>query len=568
MRVGLGTIGIVLALLGAGCGGGTSGTDAGAVGDASPDTGADAGSDAGPPRDWPEMTPPSSTSPRAGVLRDVLTIDVPAPPENPVTHTPTPAELNRLQVLRFHAEAGGAPRAVVVAMPGFLGGAASLEGIATELVAGSIAMSAPVEVWAIDRRSNLLEDLRGLDTAEVTGNADVARGYYFGGETVGGHAFGGFVDQADVAYMSEWGLAMLVSDVHTLIGHVTAADRVGHVFLLGHSLGGTFAETYAAWRFEDGTRGAEELAGVILVDGSQSETPSDETMYRMGGGTGFMQSPGVNGVRSMTRYFALPLLGVATYPRAETLSIEAIHDPTAVVEDAGREQLLATLLGLTRATLPAMTNAAALGFGFDSASNGLSFAAVSCGTSAGGPLAPYTSVLGPMLQHPSDPSVTYTWVDAYDAMPAEVTPIAALAHAWVDGRTNFAEWYFPARLPIDLGAVGGLAVGETSWQAMEGLRAFDGALMDAPVLAIATELRTAADYEPSRMRGAPIGPGRRVPMGTPRTDPRAFDVLDASALTHIDPVLGPASPQNPVPSRVLSFVLDNVLDGTTSPTLP
>ena len=62
------------------------------------------------------------------------------------------------------------------------------------------------------------------------------------------------------------------------------------------------------------------------------------------------------------------------------------------------------------------------------------------GTSAGGPLAPYTSVLGPMLQHPSDPGVTYSWVDAYDAMPAEVTPIASLAHAWVDGRTNFAEW--------------------------------------------------------------------------------------------------------------------------------
>lgn len=531
------------------------------------DAGADVGPDAGP-RDWPEMTAPTSSMPVPGVLRDVVRIDVPAAPPNPTTGTATPAELNRLQLLRFHAMSGAAPHAVVVAMPGFLGGAASFEGLARELVSQSITAGAPIEVWAIDRRSNLLEDLRGADTAEVSGNPDIARGYYFAHETVGGHAFAGFLTQNDVPYMSEWGLETLVSDVHALIGHIAATDRIGHVFLMGHSLGGTFAETYAAWHFDDGTRGASELAGLILIDGSQEAAPITESEYHMGSGSGFTASPGLDAIRSSTRYFALPVLGVATYARADILSQQALLAPDAVVEDPARNMLLAALLGLPLANVPAMSNEAALGLAFDDATNGLTFAAVSVGESAGGALTTYTSITGPMLLHPSDPTATYTWVDAFDATPPEVTPYAVLAHAWIDGPTNFAEWYFPARLPLDLAAVAGLAADGSSWQSTLGLTAYEGATMDAPVLAVATELRTTADYERSRMRAAPIGPGRVVAAGTPRSDPAAFDILDASALTHVDPVLAPASAQNPVPARVLAFVTANTASGTTTPTLP
>ena len=543
------------------------GSPAPAIDAAVPD---DGGSDVGPgPRDWPEMAAPTSSMPLPGVLRDVVRVDVPAAPPNPTTSTPTPADLNRIQVLRFHAMSGAAPHAVVIAMPGFLGGAASFEGLARELVSESITAGAPIEVWAVDRRSNLLEDLRGADSAEVQSNPDIERGYYFSRETVGGHAFEGFLDQTDVPYMSEWGLETLVSDVHALIGHIAATDRIGHVFLMGHSLGGTFAETYAAWHFADGTRGASELAGVILIDGSQTGTSISETEYHAGTGSGLMAGPGIEAIRSTTRFFALPVLGVATYARADILSLEALTSPDAVVVDRGRNMLLSTLLGLSGSALPSMTNEAALGLAFDASTNGLTFAAVSVGQSAGGPLTSYTSILGPMLVHPSDPTATYTWVDAFDATPAEITPYAVLAHSWVDGPINFAEWYFPSRLPLDLSAVSELNQGATSWQAAQGLTASDGAAMDAPVLAIATELRTPADFEMSRARAAPIGPGRRVAAGTPRTDPAAFDILDAMAmLTHVDPVIAPASPRNPVPARVLAFVTANTGAGTTSPTIP
>ena len=85
-----------------------------------------------------------------------------------------------------------AARAIVIAMPGFLGGAGSLEGIARSVVRAGVD-SEPAEVWAIDRRSNALEDLAGMDAAEVAEDAEIAREYYFGNDTVGGRPFAGYV---------------------------------------------------------------------------------------------------------------------------------------------------------------------------------------------------------------------------------------------------------------------------------------------------------------------------------------------------------------------------------------
>jgi len=532
----------------------------------------DAGSDAplapdAPAIDWPASEVPASHTLEGGVVRDVIRLPASVPPATP-EGVATPAELNFTQVARYHLEGATTARAIVLAMPGFLGGAGSFDRLARELVRLGGSEPAPLEVWAIDRRSNLLEDLRGLDAAEAEENPDIAKGYYFGRDTVGGEAFAGFLEQDEVPYLSEWGLRTHVEDIRRLIELVPEADRLGHVFLMGHSLGGSFAETFAAWRFEDGVRGADLLAGVILIDGAQGETPSTETEYREGTSGGFMASPGLNGVRDGARYFELPLLGSSVYTSAEILSLEAQFAPDAVVSDRVREQLLVTLLGLPgRAAVPDMTNEAALGWGFDDASNGLSFAAVSCGASTGGPTAEYDSVLGARLVQPSDPSATYAWVDAYEASPAEHTPIAALAASWTLGRTNFGEWYFPQRLPLDLAAVAGLAVPEDGWEAAEGLRAFDGASMDAPVLAIAAGLRPVESYASSRARGAPIGAGRPH-AGTPRTDELAYRIIDATFLTHIDPLSAPDSAANPVPDAILTFIGEHVGDGTTSAELP
>jgi len=528
------------------------------------DAGADAGPptvDAGAPRDWPFAEVPAVTEPEPGIRREVLIVDGVDAAPNPDTGDDTPAELDRFPIVRFSGADEPEVRAVVVAMPGIFGGAGSFEMLARHLVRRSLDAGEPIEVWAIDRRSNLLEDRRGLDAAEAMEDADVARGYYFRRETVGGEAFAGHVQNEDVPYMSEWGLVTHLGDLRALIERVGEADRPTRVFLMGHSLGASMTETFAAWRFEDGTRGSELLAGIILVDGAAGTEPAAEDAYRDGGMGPFGPTPGLTQVRAASRYLELPLLGLDVYAQAEIAAMEAIYAPDEVITDRGRAEVLGALMSLAVQRVPPMSNEAAFGWAFDDASNGLSFAAVGMGQPEGGPTEEYMSVFGATLTRPSDSSATYTWIDALEADPPELTPIANLAASWIDGRTNFAEWYFPQRLSLDLSAVGGLAVAEDGWQADEGLRAFDGALVDAPVLCVAAGLRGPEGYEAARARMAPIGDGRPN-AGLTRDDPAAFSILDATDQTHIDPLSAADNEANAVPEAVMSFVYANAAAGT------
>ena len=220
-----------------------------------------------------------------GVRRDVMLVPGVSAPANPVTGAETPAELNASRVLRFRREPAVPARAIVVAMPGFLAGANSYEPLARHLVTRG-GEDFPIEVWVVDRRANLLEDLRGMNTAEVRGDAQVADDWYNAGLEIGGESFPGLIPQAELTFMSEWGAAVHAGDLRAVIDRVPEDARRGHVFLMGHSLGASFAETYAGWRFEDGRRGVEDLAGLVLVDGRVPTDPFDEAAYNGGAGEG------------------------------------------------------------------------------------------------------------------------------------------------------------------------------------------------------------------------------------------------------------------------------------------
>ena len=81
-----------------------------------------------------------------------------------------------MQVVRYRVDTGkDAPkpaRAILLLMPGFLGGAGSFDSLARAIVRRSTA-EAPLEAWALDRRSNLLEDRTGLDAALTKLKAEV-----------------------------------------------------------------------------------------------------------------------------------------------------------------------------------------------------------------------------------------------------------------------------------------------------------------------------------------------------------------------------------------------------------
>ncbi len=528
--------------------------------DAAVDAARDAVVDAPATPDYPYTEPPRSVLAEPGVRRDVELVTVPAAPANPSTRASTPETLNRVQVIRYRPDgAAGEPRAVVVAMPGFLGGAGSFDALARALVKRGTAASEPVEVWVIDRRSNLLEDLRGMDAADALNNPEVAARYYLSNDvTVGGRAFAGYLTATDPAlsYMAEWGMATLVRDLRAVIDRVTDARH--RVVLLGHSLGATIVEAYAAWDF-DGTPGYRTLAGLAMVDGVAGGTEITEAQYLTAGVTapGGFGSTNLATLRARGPYFtALPILGVQALVVSEITARRARLAPDAIVDDNARDGLFRVLLGLSE--VPRMSNAAALGFAFDEASCPLGFARMSMGAPAGGALRMGANVFDPreMLTTPANGTDTFTWRDATAVTPAEFTSRIGAANAWALTPTNFGEWYFPSRLSLDASAVGTLRYGASSWQVREGLRVMHGGEIDVPVLGISAALVGSAEaYERVRMRVAPTIGSDLPAAGATRSDARAFQAVHMARMTHLDPLTGDDDDaRNPVPARVFSFV--------------
>jgi hypothetical protein len=503
-----------------------------------------------PPAPAPYVPPPASVVVEEGAVairREVFLVPGVAPPKNPdaADQAETPPENDFVRVVRYRVDADPpAPaRAVFVLMPGFLGGAGSYDPLARAIVRRSKGAGS-FEAWAVDRRANLLEDHHGLDVSEAGSDAEAARAYYFDGAEIEGRTFAGFREGAAMPFVSEWGIPTAIGDLRRIIDLVPAGERRSRVVLVGHSFGATIAEEFAAWDF-DGAPGYEDLAGLVLVDGvsgaeGDAAPPVTQDEYENGGPGPFGMSPGVNGVRKGATYFALPLLGVKVYAVAAIAAMRARFAPEQIVEDYHRDQAFLTLLALT--DVPPMTNRAAAGLAFDNESNGVSFAAVSCGRSEGGPLEPYDSLFGTTLVHPSDPAATYRWIE-YDAVdPAEHTSLDDIARSWFEGPgLDFAEWYFPYRLSLDGPIASTLILKEGDWPYdLYGMRAIHGATMDLPILAAAAGLvPDPASWDKLRalVEGVPIGPGRPL-AGAPRTTEDAFKIVDVHELTHIDPLSG------------------------------
>lgn len=515
----------------------------------------------------PYVPPPARAVVEAGVLREIVTLESKAPPPNPLTGDATPAEQNRARFVRYRADATPPrpARAVVVMMPGFLGGAGSFDPLARALVRrAKDDPEGAVEVWAIERRSNLLEDTHGADVSEARKDPSWSRRYYVDGEAVEGKTFAGFLDTSQLPHESEWGLGLTIDDLRTVVSLVPAAERKGRVVLLGHSLGATIAEAYASWDFagEAGggaaTRGFDELAGLVLIDGVSGReldapstfdtTPLTATEPADVGGAAF-STPNLAKIRKYVPFIQLPFLGVAVYEQAERMAMAATFAPKAPrLTDDDLTGTLAIVLGLTSQQVPKLTNEAAFGFAFDDASCNVTIAGVSIGAGSGGPVSSYDSLFGPKLIHPSDPAASYGWIAFDQASPVELTDLREAARSWYEGPgLNFAEWYFPARLPLDASLASGLNIAEGDLRTSYGLRARHGAALDLPILALAAQLtlddevasqpRSARSYDKLRamVAGVPIGAGRPL-AGTPRTDERAFQLRLAPGFSHIDPL--------------------------------
>ena len=221
----------------------------------------------------PTPTPPPAYAPPPAsavvdegavkIRREVFLVPGVKPAKNPVAaaHAETPAELDFVRVVRYRVDADPPKpaRAIAVLMPGFLGGAGSYDPMARAIVRRSKGDDA-FEAWAVDRRSNLLEDHHGLEVAQVKKDRRSRSGTTSTRPRPRGRSSRASSSRTRSPSKSEWGLETTVGDLASVIDLVDAADRKARVVLVGHSLGASIVEEYAAWDFA-GKPGYTELAG-------------------------------------------------------------------------------------------------------------------------------------------------------------------------------------------------------------------------------------------------------------------------------------------------------------------
>jgi pimeloyl-ACP methyl ester carboxylesterase len=230
--------------------------------------------------------------------------------EIPGAHAPgTPTPLNRATFLRVRSALGGSePRhadAVVIGQPGFASTAALWLNTAAAMVHNASQRSCrgdgdgdaddahcKLEVWVVQRRSNLISDTLGLLIGRAANNPQAALDYYFGASILSadptrpgkfplgapdsllGRADAVFrpLQQADVPFEADWGYETFSADVTAMIALIKEEAGAKNIFLGGHSQGGLFTSVYAGARLPDGRRGQDQLAGLIYLDGGPAPT--------------------------------------------------------------------------------------------------------------------------------------------------------------------------------------------------------------------------------------------------------------------------------------------------------
>jgi hypothetical protein len=402
----------------------------------------------------------------------LLAIGAAPAPAEPVFTVTTPAgggpkQYDRVAVQRFGRPAA---RTVLVLTPGKYSGAGVFTLVARDLVA----RLPSVQVWAVDRREQGMED----SSVMASGDGDHALEYYVHGASVDGRTFTP-PDVSEVGYMGRWGLARVVADLHAVVRRARASGR--RVVLGGYSLGASVAEAYACWDF-GGRVGARDLGGLVLIDGGMLSG---------------VDLPSVADARAQAREFL-------TAPRDDLFGRKM---PWSYGVLAGVAGLLAR--DAPQAPSPLNTDPAVPGYlktPFTPTNETFLGAAMGLLYPAAGPAAPHAG-------QPAAAGDPRPWVDG------DITPVARLA-AWVaQSPVDTVDWYTPRRLvDLDVGA-GDRLVPSRLTRAL-GLRVSHLRTLSIPLYAFETSTTPAL--------------GRRLVRASRIRHPR---LVSDPRMTHVDPLV-------------------------------
>ena len=211
-------------------------------------------------------------------------------------------DLNNARYTRYYLsdQADLQPDAIVVLVPGFEGGASTFAALAEGLARRAKSASIVVETWAIDRRSNQLEDTVGLDISEREQDPNIGLDFLFGeelglelGETLEselGRRAIFYNTSDDLAFFAQWTTLVHSQDIDAVVEAARATARNANVFLGGHSAGTGYTARYAATDFNLQGNGEPEpgyakLRGLVMLEGGgggiPDDPPSEETLDRI-----------------------------------------------------------------------------------------------------------------------------------------------------------------------------------------------------------------------------------------------------------------------------------------------
>lgn len=449
----------------------------------------------------------SSAVSAAGVTESVVRVKAPLP----ASFGARPAACDWLSYLRYRSLEGPAESAdadrILVAQPGILEGAGAFDSTARNTVARAAERGLHIEFWALDRRSNCLEDHTGI----ASGDQHTAVDYYYRGKQVEGRTFAGFVGNDKLGWMAKLGIEQTVRDQYTLLAAELPDQglRERKVLCGGHSLGGVITGYFAVADFDGNPAttadaGHRQCAGYFALDTTVSTSladlsgsiPDGTNLPDIGLGYGVVQAGLDSGV--LPRSLSAPvLLNAETMTLLAIAGVGAVRDPggeadlpsylpaNANIEATNRflfsKDTAAFLTGSPAVKDFRLTNEAVLGALMDDNSVPLAFLQSSVGFFDGGPIVDksfpvanggdqqpglfgtaYKAIPdrphGPLhtwrnydrVGDPDDPGYRSADGTPFTGAGKEVTDIQELARSLAEQPLDFTEQYFPTKLVTDL----------------------------------------------------------------------------------------------------------------------
>src|SRR3954447_7383069 len=397
------------------------------------------------------------------------------------THAPGPRTYDKLAVTKFGPASA---KTVLVLVPGTNGGRGDFTLTARELVKDVKGL----QVWAVDRRSQALEDTKVFADALAGTVTPKAMFDYYAGWIADPSITPHYQppDPATLRFAADWGLRVQLEDVRAVVGQARAAGR--RVILGGHSLGASVAVAYASWDFA-GRPGYKDLDGVVLIDGGLRGSFDSADLAQA-----------KKRLAAIRKQPFLDLLGLGlpwvTGILSESAAILALKDPAG--PSVG--QAFPLLPAQFKPPVPA-TNRGELGFAFDATTSPKALGLI--------------QVNAGRLASSGDPR---DWVNG------QVTPLERLARTFGSEPANAIEWYFPTKLRIDVDAVSPLK--RTPATRYLGLRPYHRAEVDLPLYAMQT-----------RLTHGRVLRGARAFVRTSRSPRSQAVYVDASrTMSHLDPL--------------------------------